>query len=1735
MNGMKRMILAVVLASAMIAASLQPVAVSASEGGIRNETSSAAEEEGQIRDDFPSAQETAAPASGAEEETGTEAGSPDTSDTLTEAAEAPVEAETAAPASADGEDEELLPAGDDGYWHLDANGGKFPDGETTKFAYYNEYGYIGGYSDEYRPVREGYVFLGWFAEASCVTLLSDDEDPYSNYYDISVEKLPAPGTTIYAGWTDSFHTVTYVFDGVNAPFDTGYYWPDGVDYGDKKRLKKLEVKIPSGKKLSYSNGIFKPDFNKVRNTDYHYSLDGWYDDPGRTSDKISDSDLYDMIPDSNVTYYAGYRKNKYVVTLKSSDGEAFFDRECYDYEEKNLGFVYETTACRVDATGYSSFYPSNIDGRYIKHNNPRMKFKGWFRDKNCTVPVSDDGKPVTVTDDVEFYAGWENVYKLLLLDPNGGYFLNEKKDAVSRDPLGFSIWTDEEMYFSDSGTILNEDLHLRFAGWAETKDAKTPKYPYEGNYFTPYISLSATLDPSKDTTLYAVWEEDFFKVVTYDARGGVVTTEWERDEKFASPYRVQQAWKDGESGGKVYPGNFVAERDGKVFAGWHYDQECKRPASDFTISQDVTLYAKWMDIHTVTFDLGAGKVDGASSCTLDVTDNKSIRQMGLDMPADPVPDDPGSAFAGWFRDPARTKGITRSGIMDLAVTDDVTFYAGYADACSVTFNANGGRFASVSDSDTWTVRVPVGGTVNGRYPTVVNDNERKVFGGWFTDPGCTREVENVHDLTVNGDMTLFAGFADCYIVTFDANHSGAKLDGSEAPVKVKVRKGEPFRCGADGSEADLIDNEPELDYSAVTDMLPRRQNYFDYILWNTEKDGSGKEYTFYSYEDHKNHFSNKPTGFVPTGDITLYIVWNEAVSVTFDSNGVGYFREGEEEDRKYGKLTEDKKCRVLMVPKGIPFGKISTPWLDSVDGYSIYPVWYDDPQGKTRHEYGPVNENIRIYAYNSSRSSNSVRMNGETEEPVPAPEKDLFTPAGDSDSNVTFHAGDGFFGSPEKKTDSGVNDSDHALSCKIPEIDDPELGFSGWYYDEELTRPVPRERQWLGSYESVCLDLPSSVKDLYAGYDRVFTVTLSANGGYFDLGPDRIKDPSVSMREDTAISVKNRYLPYGARINDISLRVRRDGNKIFDGWYYDAEGTRKAVLTCHTDNEVYEYYEYLKPDRDVTLYAKWVDHTLPDSISVTPDTTSPIALKVGEELRLKATVEPSSAAAGKQVHWYIRENMFEISENNYLGWEYAGKLTDDGLVTALRRGDMSVYAELNGVVSKQLSISVTDDGQSDPDDPYVGERSGLDPEPEVITTPGSGKASIYLVKGQSYVAGAGTWTSDDKSVASVDKKGKITGKGKGKTVVRNSAAGLGGISEYQVTVSEPSVYIGSQGNTKASLLIGSTVQASVGGLGDASDHYPRAWTTSNGAVATVEDGLVTAVGKGSAKISAVIGGKSYTCSVKVEEAVTDKQTKDFDGKTVRLVPLQTMALKFNNASFTCKDSSWESSLSMNVLKDKKDRVTGYADGVVYVTKAGKLTAIGAGSSELTGTDRQGRKVSLKVVVSEPAERTLFLVPGKKATIGYYQVKNKNATDWSSSNTAVSMGDNGKVTAASSIPQGESQMSRVTCTYNPYSDPQYKTSGFKFTTLVYVENPALTVDSKLKNDTKPGNYVLELNRGEKYDGLKVTGLVQQAIFMSSKKNVAFVDENGMVYARSSGKAKISMKIKGRAINVNVIVR
>ena len=86
-------------------------------------------------------------------------------------------------------------------------------------------------------------------------------------------------------------------------------------------------------------------------------------------------------------------------------------------------------------------------------------------------------------------------------------------------------------------------------------------------------------------------------------------------------------------------------------------------------------------------------------------------------------------------------------------------------------------------------------------------------------------------------------------------------------------------------------------------------------------------------------------------------------------------------------------------------------------------------------------------------------------------------------------------------------------------------------------------------------------------------------------------------------------------------------------------------------------------------------------------------------------------------------------------------------------------------------------------------------------------------------------------------------------------------------------------------------------------------------------------------------------------------------------------------------------------------------------------------------------------------------------------------------------------------------------------------------MVYVEDPALVTDAKLLADGP--NYKLSLKTQDVY-GLKMKDVYQTPVWSSKKNEIAFVDENGLVYARKAGKTVISTKINGKNVRINVIV-
>ncbi|HXI19997.1 MAG TPA: Ig-like domain-containing protein, partial [Gemmatimonadales bacterium] len=128
-----------------------------------------------------------------------------------------------------------------------------------------------------------------------------------------------------------------------------------------------------------------------------------------------------------------------------------------------------------------------------------------------------------------------------------------------------------------------------------------------------------------------------------------------------------------------------------------------------------------------------------------------------------------------------------------------------------------------------------------------------------------------------------------------------------------------------------------------------------------------------------------------------------------------------------------------------------------------------------------------------------------------------------------------------------------------------------------------------------------------------------------------------------------------------------------------------------------------------------------------------------------------------------------------------------------------------------------------------------------------------------------TWSSSDQAIATVDANGLVTGVAVGDATVSATSEGIQGHAGVTVRVAVGSVVIADPGTDP--LEVGLTLQLSATVLdvnGNTLTDRPLTWSSSDAAVATVDDaGLVTAVGRGSATISAAVEGKTASVTVRV--------------------------------------------------------------------------------------------------------------------------------------------------------------------------------------------------------------------------------------------------------------------------------
>ena len=231
-----------------------------------------------------------------------------------------------------------------------------------------------------------------------------------------------------------------------------------------------------------------------------------------------------------------------------------------------------------------------------------------------------------------------------------------------------------------------------------------------------------------------------------------------------------------------------------------------------------------------------------------------------------------------------------------------------------------------------------------------------------------------------------------------------------------------------------------------------------------------------------------------------------------------------------------------------------------------------------------------------------------------------------------------------------------------------------------------------------------------------------------------------------------------------------------------------------------------------------------------------LTLLENESATLTATVSPDDATDAAVV-W--------SSSNTAVATVEGGK------VTAIKEGTATITAKVG---DKSASCEVTVRKKVIPVESISLDKTSLN------LLSGDNETLTATVKPDDATDKSVSWSSSNPSVAAVDQKGQVRAESGGTAIITARAGDKTATCTVTVTVPVEKISLDRTSVTlkvDESVTLTATVKPS-----DATDKTVS-WSSSNPAIAKVENGKVTAISEGSATITAKAGEKTATCSVTV--------------------------------------------------------------------------------------------------------------------------------------------------------------------------------------------------------------------------------------------------------------------------------
>ena len=354
-----------------------------------------------------------------------------------------------------------------------------------------------------------------------------------------------------------------------------------------------------------------------------------------------------------------------------------------------------------------------------------------------------------------------------------------------------------------------------------------------------------------------------------------------------------------------------------------------------------------------------------------------------------------------------------------------------------------------------------------------------------------------------------------------------------------------------------------------------------------------------------------------------------------------------------------------------------------------------------------------------------------------------------------------------------------------------------------------------------------------------------------------------------------------------------------------------------------------------------------------------LALETGATANLIATVEPAGAVGS--VSW---------SSTNDVVASVA-----DGVVTAKSAGSATITAKIS-TFSATCTVTVTD--------PYVKVTSVTLDKTSLDLVEGDAAQLTATVAPDNATDKAVTWKSSDTKVATVSASGEVVAVAEGKATITATAGDASASCEVAVAKKVIAVESISLNETALELTEGETATLTATVLPENATDKTVTWTSDTPAVATVADGVVTAVAEGTAKITAKAGDASVLCTVTVKKKVIAVESVTLDKTTLDLTvggtATLTATVKPDNA--TDKTVTWSCD---------NTAVATVADGVVTAVAEGtaKVTAHAGEASAVCTVTVKADVVKVTEVTINEADFSLAVGETKTLTV---TVKPENASD-----------------------------------------------------------------------------------------------------------------------------------------------